>query len=38
MDWDKTDAEAYRQNILKTLKDFGVIDSSDNQNTENNGQ
>lgn len=28
--WDKKDAEAYRQNILETLKDFGVTDSSNN--------
>lgn len=34
MDWDKTDAEAYRQNILETLKEFGVTDSYNNQNEE----
>lgn len=32
--WNKTDADAYKQNILKTLAEFGVID---NQNTEENG-
>lgn len=36
--WDKKDAEAYRQNILETLKDFGVTDSSNNQNEEKNEQ
>lgn len=34
MDWDKTDAEAYRKNILETLEEFGVTDSSNNQNKE----
>lgn len=32
--WNKTDADAYKQNILKTLAEFGV---TDNQNTEENG-
>lgn len=32
--WNKTDAEAYKQNILETLAEFGV---TDNQNTEENG-
>ena len=37
--WIRSDAQAYRQNILETLKkDFGVIDSSNNQNEENNEQ
>ena len=31
--WDKTDAKLYKQNILDTLKEFGV---TDNQNTEEN--
>ena len=38
MDWDKTDAEAYRQNILETLREFGVTDSYNNQNEEKNEQ
>ena len=38
MEWDKTDAMAYRLNILETLKDFGVTDSSNNQNEDNNEQ
>lgn len=38
MDWDKTDAEAYRQNILETLKEFDIIYPSNNQNEENNEQ
>ena len=32
--WNKNDAQAYKQNILETLKEFGV---TDNQNTEDNG-
>lgn len=32
--WNKTDADAYKQNIMKTLAEFGV---TDNQNTEENG-
>ena len=36
MDWDKTDAEAYRKNIFETLGEFGIKDSSNNQNVENN--
>ena len=36
--WTKPDAEAYKQNILNTLKDFEVIDSSNNQNEEHNVQ
>ena len=32
--WNKTDADAYKQNILKTLAEFGV---TNNQNTEENG-
>lgn len=38
MEWDKTDAEAYRLNIRETLKDFYVTDSSNNQNEDNNEQ
>lgn len=34
MDWDKTDAEAYRKNILETLEEFCLTDSSNNQNKE----
>ena len=30
--WNKSDAEAYKANILETLKEFGVVDSSNNQN------
>lgn len=47
-EWNDTDATAYKQNILDTLKEFGVKDSSilenfevllsNNQNTENNEQ
>ncbi len=36
--WTKSDAEAYRQNILETLKEFEVTDSSNNQNEEKNEQ
>ena len=38
MDWDKTDAESYRQNIIKTLEEFGIKNSSNNQNEEKNEQ
>ena len=47
-EWNDTDATAYKQNILDTLKEFGVKDSSisenheellsNNQNTENDEQ
>ena len=47
-EWNENDATAYKQNILDTLKEFGVKDSSisekieeilsNNQNTENNEQ
>lgn len=37
MDWDKTDATEYKKNILETLKDFGVNDSSNKQSEESNG-
>lgn len=47
-EWNEKDAIAYKQNILDTLKDFGVTDSSisvlykellsNNQNTESNEQ
>lgn len=36
--WTKPDAKAYRQNILKTLEEFGVTDSSNNQNEDKNEQ
>ncbi|MBR5210681.1 MAG: DUF262 domain-containing protein [Paludibacteraceae bacterium] len=36
--WTKPDAEAYKQNVLITLKDFGVTDSSNNKKEENNEQ
>lgn len=36
--WTKLDATAYKQNILETLKDFGVTASSNNQNEEKNEQ
>jgi len=44
-EWNENDATAYKQNILNTLKEFGVVDYpqagldnalSNNQNTENN--
>lgn len=35
-EWNEHDATAYKQNILETLQEFGVTDSSINQNTENN--
>ena len=37
-EWNENDALAYKQNILDTLQEFGVIDSSNNQNKENNEQ
>ena len=36
-EWSESDAKAYKNNILNTLKDFGVVDSSNNK-TENNEQ
>ncbi|MBR4838506.1 MAG: DUF262 domain-containing protein [Bacteroidales bacterium] len=36
--WTKPDAKAYRQNILNTLEEFGVTDSSNNQNEDKNEQ
>jgi hypothetical protein len=36
--WTKPDAEAYKQNILKTLEEFEVNDSSNNQNEGKNEQ
>lgn len=36
-EWSKSDAKAYKNNILNTLKDFGVVNSSNNK-TENNEQ
>lgn len=33
-EWSENDAKAYKQNILDTLKDFGVIDSSNNKSEE----
>lgn len=38
MDWDKTDAINYKQNILDTLKVFGITELSNNQDKENNEQ
>ena len=35
-EWNEHDATAYKENILETLQEFGVTDSSINQNTENN--
>ena len=35
-EWSESDAEAYKGNILKTLSDFGVKDSTNINNTENN--
>ena len=37
-EWNENDATAYKQNILDSLQEFEVIDSSNNQNTENNEQ
>lgn len=40
MDWDKHDAKAYKENIIESLKEFGIIDSSSNKskNEDNNEQ
>lgn len=35
-EWNENDAKAYKKNILETLEEFKVIDSSNNQNKENN--
>ena len=35
-EWSESDANAYKQNILETLKEFGVIDSTNINNTESN--
>lgn len=37
-EWSKSDAEAYKGNILKSLSVFGVEDSTNINNTENNEQ
>lgn len=37
-EWSESDAIAYKQNILETLKEFDVIDSTITKNTENNEQ
>ena len=37
-EWSENDAKAYKQNILETLKEFGVKDSANINNTENNEQ
>lgn len=37
-EWSETDAEAYKSNILETLKEFGVIDTSNNNNGDINEQ
>lgn len=36
--WSESDAEAYKFNILETLKEFGVTYSSNNQKTDNDEQ
>ena len=36
LEWTESDATAYKQNILETLKKFGVFDSQNKQNGENN--
>ena len=35
-EWSESDANAYKQNILESLKEFGVIDSKNINNTESN--
>lgn len=35
-EWCESDAESYKLNIFETLQEFGVIDSSHNNNTTNN--
>ena len=35
-EWSESDAEAYKENILKTLSVFGVEDSTNINNTERN--
>lgn len=35
-DWSENDAEAYRENIYDTLKEFGVIKSSPSNNNKHN--
>lgn len=35
-EWCESDAESYKLNIFETLQEFGVIDSSQNNNTTNN--
>ena len=37
-EWSKSDAEAYKQNILDTLSEFGVKDSMEKTNAENDEQ
>lgn len=37
-EWSESDANAYKQNILETLKEFSVIDSTNINNTESNEQ
>lgn len=37
-EWCESDAESYKLNIFETLQEFGVIDSSQNNNTKNNEQ
>lgn len=37
-EWCESDAESYKLNIFETLQEFGVIDSSQNNNTRNNEQ
>ena len=37
-EWSESDANAYKRNIFETLKEFGVIDSTNDKNSENNEQ
>lgn len=37
-EWCESDAKSYKLNIFETLQEFGVIDSSQNNNTTNNEQ
>lgn len=37
-EWCESEAESYKLNIFETLQEFGVIDSSQNNNTTNNEQ
>ena len=37
-EWSENDAKAYKENILKTLREFDVMDSMNNWNEENHEQ